>query len=83
MEGGMYQLQPAPDCGGRHLSSEQRYIEDRGGTYKLEGGTCHPEDRTYHRRGGISKIRVVPIRWRAAPVSQRTAPIICGAVYRR
>ena len=27
----------------------------------MEGGT-------YHLRGGISKIRVVPIRWRASPV---------------
>ena len=61
----MYQLQPAPDSGGRHLSSEGRYIEAKGGTYKLEGGTCQPEGRTYHLSGGISKIGVVPIKWRA------------------
>ena len=76
----MYQFSPAPDSGGRHLSSEGRYIEAKGGTYKLEGGTCQPEGRTYHLRGGISKIGVVPIRWRAASVSRRTAPIICRAV---
>ena len=69
----MYQLRPAPDSGKRHLSSEGRYIEDKGGAYKLEGGYCHPLGRTYHLRGGISKIRLAPIRWRAAPV-------ICGAV---
>ena len=64
----MYQLQQAPDSGGRHLSSEGRYIEDNDSTYKLEGGTCQPEDGTYHLQGGISKIRAVPISWSATPV---------------
>ena len=46
----MDQLQPAPDSGGRRLSSEGQYIEDKG-------VTCQPEDGTYNLRGGISKIR--------------------------
>ena len=62
-------------AGGRHLSAGRRrqssegwHIEDKCGTYKLEGGT-------YHLRGGMSKIRVLQIGWRAA-VSRRAAPTI-------
>ena len=39
--------------------TEGRYIEDKGGNYQLEGGTCMSEGGTYHLRGGVSKIRVV------------------------
>ena len=99
----MYQLQPASDSGGRHLSSERstskiraapvsrrtaptiwgRYIEDKGCTYWLEGGTRHPGGGIYDLWGGISEIIVVPVSWRAAPVSRRVAPMIRGAVYQR
>ena len=45
-------------------------------TFKLEGGTCQPEGGNYHLRSGMSKIRVVPISWKAAPVSRRVTSII-------
>ena len=55
-------------AGGRNLSSEEQYVKAKGGIYKLGGGTYQPEGGTCHSNGGMSKIRVVPISWRAATI---------------
>ena len=62
--------------GGGTSHLKERYVEDKGDTYSLEGGTRQPEGGTYNLMGGISMIRVVPFGWMAVPVRLGAAPII-------